>query len=371
MRTTETIETARRAAEICNACRFCDGYCVVFQVMELRRAFSNADMGYLANLCHNCRNCYYACQYAPPHEFAINLPKSFSQIRVETYEEYAWPRSLANLFRHNGVIVSVVVALGIAITLILTIGPQAPRERFDSHLGAGAFYAIIPWKIMTLVASATLGLSLVSLTVSVFSFWRDTGGRVPKANNVRALWTALYDVLTLRNLSGGGHGCNDYGESFSRARRHFHHLMLYGLVLCFASTTVAAIYDHMLDWHAPYPLLSMPVVLGTVGGLGMVAGTAGLAWIKIISDPNPTARNVLVADYALLSLLLLVAVSGLLLLVFRETAAMSVFLAIHLGIVLSFFLLLPCSKFVHAGYRAAALLRAAMERSVARAKLAE
>ena len=362
MRTTEAVETARRAIEICNACRYCDGYCAVFQVMELRRAFSNEDLGYMANLCHNCRNCYYACQYAPPHEFAINLPKSFSQVRTETYEEYAWPRPLANLFRRNGVIVSVAVALGIAITLILTVGLQAPEERFNPHLGPGAFYAIIPWKIMVSVASATLGLSLVSLTVSVFGFWRDTGGRVPKANNFRALWTAFYDVLTLRNLGGGGHGCNDYGESFSRARRHFHHVMLYGLVLCFASTAIAATYDHILDWRAPYPLLSIPVVLGTIGGLGMVAGTAGLAWIKIIGDPNPTARNVLGADYALLSLLLLVAVSGLLLLVFRETATMSVLLAIHLGIVLSFFLLLPYSKFIHGGYRAAALLRAAMER---------
>jgi citrate/tricarballylate utilization protein len=41
---------------------------------------------------------------------------------------------------------------------------------------------------------------------------------------------------------------------------------------------------------------------------------------------------------------------------------MSVLLAIHLGIVLSFFLLLPYSKLIHGIYRAAALLRAAMER---------
>lgn len=364
MQTTETIETARRAIEICNACRFCNGYCVVFQVMELRRAFSNADLGYMANLCHDCRNCYYACQYAPPHEFAINLPRSFSQIRVETFEEYAWPRPLAGLFRHNGVVVLLVVTMSIALALILTLAMQAPDERFNSHLGSGAFYAVIPWNVMVSVASAILGLSFVSLTVSVFGFWRDTGGRVPKANYFQALWTVLYDVMTLRNLDGGGHGCNDCDESFSRARRYFHHVMLYGFVLCFASTAIAAIYDHILGWPAPYPLLSVPVVLGTVGGLGMVAGTAGLARIKIKCDPNLTARKMRDADYAFLSLLLLVAVSGLLLLVFRETAAMSVFLAIHLGIVLSFFLLLPYSKFIHSGYRAAALLRAAMERSV-------
>ncbi len=361
MRTTEAIKAARRALEICNACRFCDGYCVLFQVLKLRRAFSSADLGYLANLCHNCRNCYYACQYAPPHEFAINLPRRFAQIRLETYEEYVWPRPLAIVFRHNGLVVSVTSALCIAVTLILTIGLQAPQEPLSPHLGSDAYYAIIPWKIMVCVAGTALGLSLVSLTVSVFRFWRDSNGQVAKTHNFRAFLTALCDALTLRHLGGAGHGCNDKDASFSWARRRLHHAMFYGLALCFGATAIATIYDHILGWPAPYPLLSLPVILGTGGGLGMVIGTGGLIWIKLIGDPTPTALNVLGADYALLSLLLLVAASGLLLLVFRETAAMSVLLAIHLGIVLSLFLLLPYSKFVHGGYRAAALLHAAVE----------
>ena len=58
---------ARRTMEICNACRYCEGFCPVFPAMELRRAFSNGDLGYLANLCHNCKGCWHACQYAPPH----------------------------------------------------------------------------------------------------------------------------------------------------------------------------------------------------------------------------------------------------------------------------------------------------------------
>jgi citrate/tricarballylate utilization protein len=97
----------------------------------------------------------------------------------------------------------------------------------------------------------------------------------------------------------------------------------------------------------------------------MVTGAAGLALIKMTGDPNLVARNVLGADYAILSLSLMVAGSGLVLLIFRGTAGMSVLLAIHLGIVLSFFLLLPYTKLIHGIYRAAALLRAAMERGVA------
>ncbi|MEO0995761.1 MAG: 4Fe-4S ferredoxin, partial [Pseudomonadota bacterium] len=74
---------ARRTMEICNACRYCEGYCPVFPAMERRRAFSGTDLGHLANLCHNCKGCWYACQYAPPHEFGLNLPKTFAELRVE------------------------------------------------------------------------------------------------------------------------------------------------------------------------------------------------------------------------------------------------------------------------------------------------
>src|SRR5499433_2689043 len=77
---------------ICNACRYCEGYCAVFPAMERRRNFGEADIHYLANLCHNCAECYYACQYAPPHEFAVNVPKVFAEIRARAYRKYAWPR---------------------------------------------------------------------------------------------------------------------------------------------------------------------------------------------------------------------------------------------------------------------------------------
>ena len=70
----ELLKDAARQMTICNACRYCEGYCAVFPAMELRRTFTKADILYLANLCFDCRACYYACQYAPPHEFAVNVP---------------------------------------------------------------------------------------------------------------------------------------------------------------------------------------------------------------------------------------------------------------------------------------------------------
>src|SRR5580693_4651218 len=77
---------------ICNSCRYCEGYCAVFPAMEKRLTFSEADLNYLANLCHNCGECLYACQYAPPHEFAVNIPKTLVEIRARSYRQYARPK---------------------------------------------------------------------------------------------------------------------------------------------------------------------------------------------------------------------------------------------------------------------------------------
>ena len=100
-----SVETARRQMEICNACRYCEGYCAVFPAMMRKREFTDGDLTYFANLCHNCKGCFYACQYAPPHPFGVNVPQTLAELRAESYAQYAWPRPLAALYRRNGAVV--------------------------------------------------------------------------------------------------------------------------------------------------------------------------------------------------------------------------------------------------------------------------
>ena len=362
MRETEATAEARRALEVCNACRYCEGYCAVFPAMTLRREFSSGDLSYIANLCHNCRGCYYACQYAPPHPWNINVPQVLAQVRAETYEEYAWPAPLVGLYKRNGTVVSLAAAAGIALMLLFTMALVNPSILYTAQTGPGAFYRVIPWWLMVTLAGGTFTFAVVALIVGFVRFWRDTGGRAEEFARGKPLMTALHDVLTLRNLGGGGGGCNDVDEGFSQVRRRFHHFMFYGFMLCFASTSTATVYDHFLGLVAPYPFWSLPVQLGTWGGVGMVIGTAGLIWTKIVSDPAPAARNLRGSEYAMLSLLFLIAATGLLLLALRHTGAMGVILAVHLGLVFSFFLVVPYSKMVHGVYRSAALFRHALER---------
>jgi citrate/tricarballylate utilization protein len=54
--------------------------------------------------------------------------------------------------------------------------------------------------------------------------------------------------------------------------------------------------------------------------------------------------------------------TGIVLLLWRETPAMGPLLALHLGVVFSLFITMPYGKFVHGIYRYAALVRYARER---------
>jgi len=66
-------------------------------------------------------------------------------------------------------------------------------------------------------------------------------------------------------------------------------------------------------------------------------------------------------DIAFTGLLFLTSLTGMLVLMFRETAAMGTLLTVHLGFVLGLFLSMPYGKFLHAVYRYVALVRNALE----------
>jgi citrate/tricarballylate utilization protein len=358
MPSSEILTEANRAMDICNACRYCEGFCAVFPAMAREREFSAPDLTYLANLCHNCQGCYYACQYAPPHPFGVNVPRSFALLRDESYAAYAWPKPLARAFAANGLLVSLTTAAALALALILT-GSLNPAGITTAHTGPDAFYRVIPWAAMSGIAAIALLFSIAALIIGGRAFWADAG----KSLALRPIDIArgLHDALTLKNLGGGGHGCNDRSETFSQTRRWLHHAMAYGFLACFASTSTAAFEAYIFARPAPYPILSVPVIFGLIGGIGLIIGCSGLIWLKITGNRASAAQELFGADFALLALLWLAACTGLLLLAFRATDSMGTLLAIHLGIILALFLVLPYSKFVHGVYRTLALIRNAAE----------
>ncbi len=129
------------------------------------------------------------------------------------------------------------------------------------------------------------------------------------------------------------------------------------------ATTIGFIYYYGFGWTGPYGYTSLPVIFGAVGGLGLVVCPIGLWWLKTRRNREITDESQYGMDVAFIVLLLLTSITGLLLLVLRETAAMGSLLAIHLGIVMTLFLMMPYGKFVHGLYRSAAILKYALERA--------
>jgi citrate/tricarballylate utilization protein len=177
----------------CNACRYCEGYCAVFPAMERRRSFTPADLNYLANLCHDCGECYYACQYAPPHEFAVNVPLVLAQIRVQSYRQYAFP-ALLNRYALSFAIVVTIAAL---LTGIIFAGAGS----------AGDFYRVVPHGTMVAIYGTAATAVLLALVAGFVRFWRESGERLSTIAHFSALKTVLKDVLTLEYLRSGGVGC--------------------------------------------------------------------------------------------------------------------------------------------------------------------
>lgn len=357
----ELIKEVDRQLTICNACRYCEGFCAVWPAMELRRTFTRADVLHLSNLCFDCRACLYACQYAPPHAFDINIPKVFAQVRTDTYQEYAWPRLLARFVTRSAAAIMLIILACVAVVIGLVAVFRGPETLFTAQLGDGSFFRVVPYVAMTFPALLIGGYALVLFGVGAVRFWRDTRGAPGDLFRWKALVRATGDAFGLRYLKTDGSGCNYPTERFSHSRRIFHHLTFYGFLLDLASTTVAAIYHNVFGWSAPYPLLSLPVVLGSVGGIMLMIGTVGLLALKWRSDRVPSDGEMMQMDVGFLVVLFAAAATGMVLLVWRDTAAMPVLLAIHLGSVAAFFLTIPYGKFAHVVYRYAALVRNAIE----------
>jgi citrate/tricarballylate utilization protein len=357
MHASDLTREGARVMTVCNACRYCEQYCPAFQAMEQRATFATADLNYLANLCHGCGECLYACQYAPPHELGINVPKLFARLRVQSYEQYAWPAALGAAFRRQGVATSLLLA-GVMIVLLLGATLALNRETLFEPGGAADFYAVVPHGVMVALFGGVGLFMLLALAIGAARCAREqrTMSTAPSNSERGGTGAAFADMLTLNHLHVGGRDCVTGLERRTPWRRRLHHATFYGFMLCFASTCVATLY-HFIGMPAPYAYASLPVLLGTAGGIGLVVGTAGALLHRRAHDAALTdvAQNNL--DRSFLVLLLLTATTGLLLLVFRHERVMGLLLLEHLGVVLALFLTLPYGRFVHGLYRGIALLR--------------
>jgi len=296
--------------------------------------------------------------YAPPHEFGVNVPALLGAARLESYERFAWPRRLGWAFRHGSLAVVGATAVGLGLAAaVAALGGGL----LGAHEGPGAFYAVVPFLAMAVPALVVSAFAAAVVAAGLVRFRRATGaGDLARRGDWQA---AAGEALTLRWLGGGGGGCYyPDRERPSGARRALHGLVVGGLALAFASTVTAAVLQELLGRQPPYPVVSAPVLLGTVGGAAIVAGSTGLLAVTPARGADLAGGAARALDRAFLAALDAAAITGLLTLSLRSTPALGVALVLHLGCLAALYATAPYGKLVHAVYRFAALLRDASER---------
>ncbi len=358
----DIIQEAGRQLVICNACRYCEGYCPVFRAIETRRDFKQGDVFYLSNLCHDCRACYYACMFTPPHEFAINIPQILAESRIETYRRWSWPDFLGRAFKNRSVTVFLATGMA-AIVAALALLFITSENLFAAHLGPGAFYEVVPYLAMVAGALILFFYGIAVWLRGGARFWSETRSALSAERNWKTLAAAVGAALGLRYLKGGGPGCFYPDERPSSVRRVYHSLTFWGFLSDFVSTALAFVYQDFLHILPPYALTSAPVIFGGIGGVMLILGTGGLIYYKLQSDSAPSGEGASGMDYVFLITLGLTALTGMLTLIFRATASMGSILVLHLACIAALFISAPYGKFVHAVYRTLALIRYEIEQA--------
>lgn len=354
---TDKRQEARRQVEICNACRYCEGFCSVFPAVHRLRFHRDADLVQLASLCHNCRGCYYACQYTAPHEFDLNLPKALAEVRQESWQQDTVPAGPGGLFHRNALAIAAAVLISIVLLSLLVTRTAA--------VPAGSFYSLISHNILLAVFIPAFVLPLISIALSLRNYWQRVDGQRIKLAH---LHSAFIGVAKMTDLSGGhGDGCNFEDEDrFSNLRRWLHQCVLAGFILCFAATGVATLMHYGWNRPAPYDLPSLPKLFGLPGGIMLSIGSLGLALLKRKAEPHLSDATLWYGEMAFILLLFAVSTSGLALYGLRSSHWCDEMLVFHLGTVLALFLLTPFSKMAHGFYRTLALVREAQLREARR-----
>lgn len=358
----DLFEEGRRQLTICNSCRYCAGYCPVWPAMERRPLLTLQEQVHMANLCHDCRDCFTACMYTPPHEFDLNPPKVFTEIREYTYRAYIGPQAMHRVLesRWGTVAVSVLAVVFVAAVSGLTGGTLMGRVGGDP-------YSVIGHTIIIASALAASLFAIGVVLVGMARYWRDTHGPLRDLFDLGAWGRTLGLAARLEHQSGAEEGCAYEDNEPKATRKVAHQLIMYGFLLTFASTTSAAIMENVLGLYPPYPVLSVPVVLGSVGGIMAIVGCVISLRAKKQSDASLTTRGMLRADRALLWALLFINLSGMFTLVFRETAAFGWTFVVHFAAVLVFFVFAPYTKFVHWVFRVLATYKDVLETAPLRA----
>jgi citrate/tricarballylate utilization protein len=303
--------------------------------------------------------------YAPPHEFGVNPPQLFSMLRREHADELSSFSSEIKRHERRPLLAGLLFIAGaLAVVLVLAASTVGLSGLIATHHLAASPYSVLSYPAILAIGMASLALGVVLLAIEGHRFWRASGERARPS--LSEIGRAIRSAAVLTNLGGGGEGCTYPSEEGSSLRRHAHIAVAWGFTLCLVATIAAAVLQDLLGDEPPYGWISVPVLLGLVGGVGLVVGSLALSIEKSRVDPAATDSASVLREYGFLLALFLLGVGGLVTLLTRTTPIYGIVLALHLATVFACFVLAPFTKFTHALYRFLALVRDEHERAVER-----
>ena len=330
---------AIRQMSICNACRYCEGYCAVWDAIEFKAVLNKGYISHLANLCHDCRDCFYACPYnAPDHEFKLNIPRVLGQVRVETY--YANIRPKFMKFSLERPILFTSLSAFIAVILVMVYSSLLFGLNKISTL---PMTTIIP---VSLFKPATMALYLYTLVIwswEALSYWSEINEG--KRFTASGIMKGVYDAFFHRNFLGGGTGCKVPWENNKYFRLTAHSLVFFGFIVALISISF---YPNIFGYVG---------IVYFLGSLAISIGTVALIYIHIAEDRGSRSQKQSSLDYAFTVLLFFAGITGVLIPISTGTDWFNWNFLIHDALITVVFLIAPFSKFIHPVFRLISLIK--------------
>jgi len=340
------IKEAARQLTICNACRYCEGYCAVWDAMERRTAFYKKDIDYMANLCHDCRECFYVCPFTEPHEFKLNIPKALAEVRYDTYKENIKP-GFARFAIDNS---AVLTALIVIASIVGVLGMVYYDNNIQLlYLPISSFSGLMSTQFVKYSSFLVYLFVIAVWSIEGLAYWKSINGKYPSRLNIKANYMALKDVFLHRFFRGGGAGCNYPSERAGKARLLAHPLVLFGFIIALLSFLF-------------YPDLSLEIDIAyIIGCLMLFIGTSMLLYMTVVSDRKPSSERMAGLGYPFTIMLNLSGITGVLFISEIGHAFVGLIFAVHMAIIFTVFITAPYGKFMHVIFRYEALLKNRIE----------
>lgn len=333
---------AIRQLQICNACRYCEGYCSVWDALDRRHDIAESDVYYFSSLCHDCRECYVVCPFTEPHEYALNIPKILGTVRLETYEKNIKPDFMKGAIRHPLSFSSAVTAISLVGVFLFIFIEKGNFSLFHTYTLEEAISPSI-YRITTVPIYLYV---LFLWALEGYSYWRTISpSSVASGVGIRPVIMGIYDAFSHRNFKGGGAGCNFPEEKSRNFRLIFHPMVLFGFIAALISISF---------YPDTSPVFAYPYLAGS---LLMFVGSTSLILGKKISWKSAEVKGMTGIDLPFSILLSLSGITGVILIAFLGSGHDWIVFAIHDAFILSLFLIAPFGKFIHPVFRILALIK--------------